>query len=203
MWTVSGAASSASKIPFWVFNTVRLRGAIELTGDSGIEWTAGLGLGNAKKTFYTGLSAGAAWVHTEKMQIFRPGDRLRLGVRGLFDTMAVKKEKFGGVNLTRIGGLAGMQGKLKLGSTSLMQRHDLIFDVIGSGQIGVNGKKRAVRTLFGYSLESEIYQDTAGDTAEEWKWGGLFRLSSAKVSAKGASLTLDEKVFGVTIRRFF
>lgn len=160
-WKVSGGASASSSLAPWLLNyfTASMRKPFAENVDLGLG--GALHLGKTKNGSYTGFDL------TSKLAYLIPTEGLasfyRIGGLGRFESRNIRNETFGGGDYVLLGGFAGLEGRVRYIDVPLEWIADIAIIPVGIGQAGYTGKKKSLKSVYGYEFEFGVIKPSTSD----------------------------------------
>jgi hypothetical protein len=175
MWSISGSATAAAGLPFWILNSGGADIYRKFSDTIDFNYGLDLGYGPTKSGSFFGydIHGGGRW-HMYKKDVLPGADDIYFGLLTSVASTSISGESSGGYSMNMVRLQIGVHGWAKpdfIGE-KVEWTGEMYYPLYYSGQFGVKGSYKAVTS--GSSMAFRIGGYTGNRSPDVWQYGAAF-----------------------------
>ena len=203
LWTTSGAVSTAATIPPWIINNVLVETWTPISDTLIYSLLGGVAYGTTGQGSFIGFSAGGRFGYSLGFDTEGGNALFILGSSLVFESIGVTGERFGGIDVLKLGLFAMMADQFSFESMDMYLDLSGTFTIfpVASGQGGTSGGKRPIGSVsaFGIGIEGVF----SGSPEDDTGWGAFLDINLATYTLSTISLAYNQIFLGAIFAQKF
>ena len=196
LWTTSGTVSTAATIPAWIVNNVLVETWTPISESMIYSLLGSLAYGTTGQGSFIGFSAGGRFGYSLGFDTEQGNALFIVGTSLTFESIGVTGERFGGIDVLKLGLFAMMADQFHFDSLDTFLDLSGTFAIfpVASGQGGTSGGKRPIGSVsaFGIGIEG-VFTDNQKDSSN---WGAFLDINLATYTLADLSLAYNQIFIG-------